>query len=225
MTIRILLADDEPLMRAGLALLLDGEVDFAVVGEAGDGIDAVGLARTLRADLVLMDVRMPHLDGVAATRTITAEGLARVLVLTTYHADDAVYAALRAGAAGFLLKDAAPADLTAAVRAVVAGGSWLHPAVAGRLIADIVARPAPGAIHAAEIDRLTPREREVLVLIAYGLSNPEIAAHLVLGEATVKTHVGRILMKLQVPDRANAVVVAYQRGLVTPGNSRSVPAL
>ena len=220
MTIRCLLADDQPLIRAGIAMLLAAEPDLVVVGEADDGEAAVRLATALRPDIVLMDVRMPGLDGVGATRAITRDGLAthpiRVLILTTYHVDEAVYAALRAGADGFLLKDAAPDELVAAVRAVVAGEAWLDPAVARGLLAEFAARPMPNVDTPAAMRRLTPREREILVLMAHGLSNAEIAARLVVGEATVKTHAGRVVMKLGVRDRTQAVVAAYQSGLVRP---------
>jgi DNA-binding NarL/FixJ family response regulator len=200
-------------------MLLAAEPDLVVVGEADDGDAAVRLATTLRPDIVLMDVRMPGLDGVGATRAITRDGLAthpiRVLILTTYHVDEAVYAALRAGADGFLLKDAAPDELVAAVRAVVAGEAWLDPAVARGLLAEFAARPMPN-VDTPAMRRLTPREREILILMAHGLSNAEIAERLVVGEATVKTHAGRVVMKLGVRDRTQAVVAAYQSGLVRP---------
>ncbi|MEV6815179.1 response regulator transcription factor [Micromonospora sp. NPDC051296] len=215
--IRVVLADDQPLVRSGIAMLLAAERDIAVVGECADGAAAVELARRERPDVVLMDVRMPGTDGVTATRDITAEGAGvRVLVLTTYHVDDAVRAALRAGASGFLLKDAAPDELTMAVRAVAAGEAWLDPAVTRSLLTEFAAlgdhrRPVPG-----ELGRLTDRERQVLVQMAYGLSNAEIAARLHIGDATVKTHVGRVLMKLGLRDRAQAVAAAYRGGLMPP---------
>jgi DNA-binding NarL/FixJ family response regulator len=226
MSIRVLLADDQPMIRTGIAMLLDAEPDVDIVGEAGDGGEAVERAGQLRPDVVLMDVRMPGVDGVEATRRITADGFSgsadgpiTVLILTTYHVDDAVYSALRAGASGFLLKDAAPTELVAAVRAVAAGEAWLDPAVARGLITEFAARPERNLPTPAELRQLTPRETEVLVLVAHGLSNTEIAAHLVVGEATVKTHFGRVLMKLGLRDRAHAVVAAYQSGLVKAGDS------
>lgn len=225
MTIRVLLADDQPLVRSGLRMLLDAETDLSVVGEASDGSTAVELALDLRPDLVLMDVRMPGVDGVEATRRITQDEalgpdrLVKVIILTTYHVDDAVYAALRAGASGFLLKDSEPSSLFAAIRAVAAGEAWLDPPVAQRLLRDFAARPDTKVPPPATVNQLTEREREVLVLVAHGLTNDEIAAHLVLGPSTVKTHVGRILMKLGLHDRASAVAAAYQCGLVVPGDT------
>ncbi|GAA4444422.1 response regulator [Phytohabitans houttuyneae] len=223
MTIRVLLADDQPLVRTGIAMLLTAEPDIQVAGEAGDGDQAIALARSAQPDVVLMDVRMPRTDGVEATRRITADGFSdshdrplKVLMLTTYHIDEAVYAALRAGASGFLLKDAAPTELVAAVRAVATGDAWLHPAVARGLLAEFAARPEAKLPAPAELARLTTREREVLALVAQGLSNMEIAAEIFVGEATVKTHFGRILMKLGLRDRAQAVATAYQCGLVQP---------
>lgn len=225
MPIRVLLADDQPLVRAGLAMLLDAEADLQVVGEAGDGARAVELARHLQPDVVLMDVRMPEVDGVEATRLITedqphadVDHLVKVLMLTTYHDEDAVYAALRAGASGFLLKDAAPDDLVAALRAVANGEAWLDPPVARRLLADFAARPERRVAPPAELRQLTERERDVLVLVAHGLSNNELARHLGLGEATVKTHLSRVFIKLGLRDRAQAVATAYQTGLVRPGD-------
>jgi DNA-binding NarL/FixJ family response regulator len=221
--IRVLLADDEPLVRAGLAMLLGVEPGLTVVGEAGDGAQALELAARLHPDVVVMDVRMPGTDGVEATRRIVAEeftggggGTVAVLILTTFNDDGAVYDALRAGASGFLLKSAAPAVLAQAVRAVAGGDAWLDPVVARKLLTDFAARPDPGLPTPAEMHRLTCREREVLVLLAHGLDNAAIAAHLVVSAATVKTHVGRILMKLGLRDRAQAVSAAYRSGLVNP---------
>jgi DNA-binding NarL/FixJ family response regulator len=215
MTIRLVLVDDQPLVRAGLAMLLDTEPGLSVVAEAGDGQAAVELVTALVPDVVVMDVRMPGLDGVRATELITAAGgPTRVLVLTSYHVDDTVYAALRAGASGFLLKDAAPADLVQAVRAVAGGGAWLDPAVARRLLDDFARRPDPRLPTPDGLRGLTTREREVLALVAYGLSNMEISRQLILGEATVKTHLGRVLAKLGLRDRSQAIVVAYRTGLV-----------
>jgi len=220
--IKVLLADDQPLVRAGLAMLLSAEPDIEIVAEADDGRAAVEKAVALRPDVVLMDVRMPGMDGVEATTAILAAdtaGEVRVLILTTYHVGEAVYAALRAGASGFLLKDAAPDELVAAIRAVAAGEAWLDPAVARGLLNEFAARPDWHRRTGAELGQLTARETEVLVLIAHGLSNMEIADHCVIGEATVKTHVSRIMMKLGLRDRSQAVVVAYQSGLVQPGAS------
>lgn len=226
MTVRVLVADDQPLVRAGIGMLLDSEPDIDVVAEVGDGAQALEQAHRHQPDVVVMDVRMPVVDGVEATRRITAPGFAadpdapvRVLVLTNYHADDAVYGALRAGAGGFLLKDAAPADLAAAVRAVRSGQAWLQPVVARSLLVEFAARPEPRAPSPEVLRQLTAREREVLTLVGCGLSNAEIAAHLVVGGVTVKTHLGRILMKLGLRDRAQAVVAAYENGLVTPGTT------
>ena len=225
MTVRVLVVDDQPLVRAGLAMLLRAEVGVEVVGEAGDGREAVLLAKDLQPDIVLMDIRMPVVDGVEATRRIASDQFQvdpdrpiRVLILTTYNLDEAVYSALRAGASGFLLKDAAPRDLMSAVHAVAAGDAWLDPAVTRALLAEFAARPDPWVPREGELANLTQREREVLVLVAHGMSNAEIADWLFLGEATVKTHLGRVLMKLDVRDRAQAIVAAYQGGLVVPGS-------
>jgi DNA-binding NarL/FixJ family response regulator len=224
-TIRVLLADDQPLIRAGIAMLLAAEPDIEVTGEAGDGVEAVERARLLQPDVVVMDVRMPRADGVEATRRIAGDTFSadpdrpvKVLVLTTYNVDETVYAALRAGASGFLLKHAAPAELVGAVRAVAAGDGWLDPAITRQLIGEFAARPQTQVPTPAELDQLTARECEVLVLVAHGLSNAEIADWLVIGEGTVKTHFGRILMKLGIRDRAQAVATAYQTGLVKPGD-------
>lgn len=224
MIIRVIVADDQPLVRAGIALLLTAEPDIEVVAHANDGSEAVALAERLQPDVVLMDVRMPGTDGVEATGHISRDDFSdhpdnpvKVLILTTYHVDETVYAALRAGASGFLLKDAVPQELVAAVRAVAAGEAWLDPAVARRLLDEFAARPDPRVPTPADMQHLTAREGEVLVLAAYGLSNAEIAEHLVVSTATVKTHLGRVLIKLGLRDRAQAIAAAYQSGLVKPG--------
>jgi len=215
----ILLADDQALVRGGLRLILDAQDDLEVVGEADDGRAAVERARDLRPDVVLMDVRMPVLDGIAATRIVVDEALAtNVLVLTTFDEDRVVYDALKAGASGFLLKTAPPAELVAAVRTVSDGHALLAPGVIRRLVEEFVRRPPPGGEVPPALAELTEREREVLTLLARGLSNAEIAAHLVVSGATVKTHVNRVLQKLDLRDRVQAVVLAYESGLVRPGD-------
>jgi DNA-binding NarL/FixJ family response regulator len=218
--IRILLADDQPLVRTGFRMILDAEPDMEVIAEAGDGADAVRQARQLRPDVVIMDIRMPVQDGIAATAEIAAAGHARVLVLTTFHVDEHVVGALRAGASGFLLKDAQADRLLEAIRVVHAGDAIVDPAVTRQLLDQFVHRlPAPGeqqAQAAAAADRLagtTVREREVLALVARGLSNAEIAAELVVTETTVKTHVHHLLTKLGARDRVQLVVLAYEAGL------------
>lgn len=216
--IRVLLADDQALIRAGFRMLLNSVDDIEVVGEATDGGQAVSMALTTRADVVLMDIRMPGVDGLEATRRIAAsEDLAgvRVLILTTFDADDYVYQALRAGASGFVVKDTEPADLLGAIRIVARGDALLSPGITRRLIADIAARPT--AYGSYRVDQLTDREREVLTLVGGGLSNDEIAAKLYLSPLTAKTHVSRIMTKLDARDRAQLVVAAYETGLVTPG--------
>jgi DNA-binding NarL/FixJ family response regulator len=215
MTVRLLLVDDEPLVRTGIGLILKAEPDMEVVGSTGDGAAAVALAAELHPDVVLMDVRMPGMDGVEATRRIVASACGDVLVLSTYSEDEAVRSALSAGACGFLLKDALPDELVAAVHAIAAGEAWLDPAIAKSLLAEFTGRPAPALPPNSALLRLTPREREVLVLAAHGLTNQQIAAHLVVTEATVKTHVGRVLTKLGLHDRAQAVAAAYRGRLVT----------
>lgn len=225
MTIRVLLADDQELIRSGLAMLIDAEPDLTVVGEARDGHDAILKVDQLQPDIVLMDVRMPGLGGVEATRRITQDQVSRnpdrlikVIMLTTFHDEDAVYAALRAGASGFLLKDTDANALITGIRAVAAGGAVLDPPIAWTLLADFAARPDRNIPTPEAMKSLTDRERDVLVLIAHGYSNSEIAGdHLCLGEATVKTHVNRLFMKLGIRDRSQAVVAAYQTGLVKAG--------
>jgi DNA-binding NarL/FixJ family response regulator len=223
-TIKVLIADDQAMVREGFAALLGAQDGIAVAGTAGNGREALDQARRLRPDLVLMDVRMPVMDGLAATRTLLGGQAGgdgdrpRVLILTTFDLDEYVYEALRAGASGFLLKDAGSADLVNAVRVVAAGEALLAPSVTRRLIADFAARvPPSGRRRPGELAVLTPRETEVLTLIARGQSNAEIAATLVVAEETVKTHVSRVLTKLGLRDRAQAVVVAYESGLVQPG--------
>ncbi|MFF4189891.1 response regulator [Nonomuraea sp. NPDC001831] len=220
MTIRVLVADDHAMVRAGFGALLAAEPDIEVVGDAADGEQAVERTRRLRPDVVLMDVRMPGMDGLRAARLLLAPPgpryRPRVVMLTTFDLDDYVYEALRAGASGFLLKEAPPADLVAAVRVVAAGDALLAPSVTRRLIEEIArCRPAlPGS--APRVQSLTERESEVLVHVARGLSNAEIAAALIVAEQTVKTHIGRILAKLDLRDRAQAIVFAYESGLVVP---------
>jgi DNA-binding NarL/FixJ family response regulator len=218
-TTTILLVDDQELLRMGFRLVLDSQPDLEVVAEAGDGRDAVALVAEHEPDIVLMDVRMPEVDGVAATREIIASGSAsRIIILTTFDLDEYAYAALRAGASGFLLKDAPPADLLSAIRAVASGDAVVAPSTTRRLLETVAHRlPDPGldgGDHRA-MAILTPREREVVVAVARGLSNAELAEELVLAEATVKTHVGRILAKLDLRDRVQIVVFAYEHGLVT----------
>ena len=222
MTLRLLVVDDQALVRAGFRKLLEGVDDFEVVAEASDGVEAVEQARLWHPDIVLMDVRMPVLDGIEATRRILSEPgcIARVMMLTTFGLDEVVFDALRAGASGFMLKDAPPEELVAAVRVVAAGDALLAPAVT-RSVVEEFARLSPHAVDAPEgLDRLTPREREILELIARGLSNGEIRAELVLSDATVKTHVTHILAKLGLRDRVQVVIYAYEAGLVTPAARR-----
>ncbi|MEJ2887505.1 response regulator transcription factor [Actinomycetospora aeridis] len=216
--IRVVLADDQQLVRAGLRVLLETEDGFDVVGEAADGAAAVSLVRGTRPDVVVMDVRMPGVDGLTALETIVADpalSATAVLVLTTFDLDEYVYRALRAGAAGFLLKDAEPAELVRAIALVARGDALLAPAVTRRLIAEFARRPQP-LVPAARLDVLTPREREVLALVGAGQTNDEIAARLVISAATARTHVGRLLTKLDARDRAALVVIAYETGVCAP---------
>ena len=217
MSIRILLADDQELVRTGFRMILKAEKGIEVIGEAGDGAEAVERAVQLRPDVVLMDIRMPVLDGLEATRRLaSAAPDTRVLILTTFDLNEYVYEALRAGASGFLVKDAPAAQLVTAIRVVADGDALLAPSVTRRLITEFARRPAPTA-KPEEMKDLTPRELEVLRLVARGLSNTEIAKELFVSDATVKTHVARILMKLSLRDRVQAVVAAYESGLVEPG--------
>jgi len=215
---RVLIADDDDLMRAGLAELLAADPEIEIVGQAATGRQAVAQARRLRPDVVLMDVRMPDLDGIAATRELTREVPgAKVLILTTFEQDDYIFSGLRAGASGFLLKRTRPEELLAAVRTVAAGDSLLSPSVTRRVIDRMAQQPTPDLADRAKLDELTPREREVLDLLARGLSNREIAAAFVIEESTIRTHVKRILMKLDLRDRVQAVMFAYETGINRPG--------
>jgi DNA-binding NarL/FixJ family response regulator len=218
--IRVLIADDQALVRGGFRMILDAQKDIEVVGEAADGLEAVAKTQELRPDVVLMDIRMPVLDGLEATRRLSGgERSPRVLMLTTFDLDEYVYAAMKAGASGFLLKDVRPEQLAEAVRVVSAGEALLAPAITQRLIEEFVRRPPPGSAAPAELADLTERELEVLKLIARGLSNAEIASRLFLSGATVKTHVTHVLGKLGLRDRVQAAVLAYESGLVQPGES------
>jgi DNA-binding NarL/FixJ family response regulator len=214
MSLRVLIADDQALVRTGFRKILESEPDIDVVGEAQDGGEAIEKTGLLRPDVVLMDIQMPRVDGIEATRRIA--GTARVLILTTFDVNEYVYDALRAGASGFLLKDTQADQLVTGVRVVAQGESLLAPSITRRLIEQFACRPPP-SVRPAELGELTPRELEILQFVARGLSNTEIAAELILGEATVKTHVTRILRKLELRDRVQAVVVAYETGLVQPG--------
>ena len=217
---RVLLVDDQALVRQGFRLILELEEDIDVVGEAADGSEALRLARELEPDVVVMDIRMPELDGIETTRRLQQSGLqTRVLILTTFDLNEYVYEAMRAGASGFLLKDVPSDQLVAGIRTVADGDALLAPALTRRLIEHFVHRPPPGAAAPRGLDELTPRELEVLTLLARGRSNSEIAATLFLGEATIKTHVGRILQKLDLRDRVQAVVYAYESGLIHPGST------
>jgi DNA-binding NarL/FixJ family response regulator len=220
-SIRLLIVDDQELVRTGFRLFLETQDDLEVVGEARDGAEAIDRAQQLQPDVILMDIRMPRIDGVEATRRLTSAGLEpppRVLVLTTFDLDEYVFGALRAGAAGFLLKDAPRERLVEAIRVVHSGDALLSPSITRRLVEDFAARTDPLQPPPALVDELTPREREVLVLVARGLSNREIADRLVVTDATVKSHVGSILMKLGLRDRVQAVVFAYEHGIVVAGD-------
>jgi DNA-binding NarL/FixJ family response regulator len=222
MSLSVLIVDDQALVRAGFRMILDAEEDIEVAGEAADGADAVAEAMRLRPDVILMDVRMPQVDGIEATRRVlAADGLeTKVVMLTTFDMDEYVYDALRAGASGFLLKDVPPEQLVAGIRAVASGDALLAPSVTRRVIEEFVRRPPDSVRTSPEtLSELTARELEVLKLIARGLSNAEIAKELFVSETTVKTHVAHVLMKLNLRDRVQAVVLAYESGLVQPGES------
>jgi DNA-binding NarL/FixJ family response regulator len=216
--ITVLLVDDQRLVRTGFRSILGSEPDIAVVGEASDGVEAVQLVRAITPDVVLMDIRMPHMDGLEATRIILAESTSRVVILTTFDSDDYVYDALRAGASGFLLKDAPADQLLTAIRCAASGDALIDPTVTRRLITRLTRPVAEPDGSPAQLRDLTDRELQVLRLMAKGLSNAEIAADLVIQESTVKSHVGRVLTKLNLRDRVQAVVLAYECGLVTAGN-------
>jgi DNA-binding NarL/FixJ family response regulator len=220
-TRRVLIVDDQALVRAGFRMILDAEPEIEVVGEAADGLEAVAQVRALKPDVVLMDIRMPELDGLEATRRILAEGdgAPRVLMLTTFDLDEYVYEALRVGASGFLLKDTPPEQLVGAIDVVAAGDALLSPAVTRRVIEEFVRRPAPTRMEVPGLDELTTRELEVLKLMARGLSNAEIAKELFVSETTVKTHVAHVLQKCRLRDRVQAVVLAYESGLAQPGGA------
>jgi DNA-binding NarL/FixJ family response regulator len=220
--IQVLIADDQALVRGGFRMILEARPDIAVIGEAANGREAIEQTRLRKPDVVLMDVRMPGMDGIEATRQLLAgpaTAPARILVLTTFDLDEYVYEAMKAGASGFILKNTPPDQLADAIRTIAAGEALLAPSVTRRLIEEFVSRPRTDSAGPAEVAELTPREREVLTLIASGLSNSEIAARLVLSQATVRTHVNRILSKLALRDRTQAAVLAYETGLVRPGQA------
>uniref|UniRef100_A0AAU2V287 Response regulator transcription factor n=1 Tax=Streptomyces sp. NBC_00003 TaxID=2903608 RepID=A0AAU2V287_9ACTN len=220
MTIRVVVADDQELVRSGFALILDVQPDIEVVAEVGDGAQAVDAVSRLAPDVALLDIRMPHLDGIEACRAISATSACRTVMLTTFDSDEYVYEALHAGASGFLLKDVRRDDLVHAVRVVAAGDALLAPSVARRLVAEYTSRPAAPA-PSGRLDALTARERETLLLLGRGLSNAEIAAELTVSEHTVKTHVGNVLAKLGLRDRIQAVICAYETGLISAGAAPS----
>jgi DNA-binding NarL/FixJ family response regulator len=221
--IGVLLADDQALVRAGFRVLIEGEDDLTVLGEASTGKAALDLARSHRPDVVLMDIRMPVMDGIEATRQIASDPAltdVKVLILTTFESDEYVFEGLRAGASGFLVKDTEPAELLHAIRVITAGEALLSPSVTRRLIADYTRSPRLNVTEIRQLDELTAREREVMTLVAHGLTNDQIARQLVLSPATAKTHVSRTMIKLGARDRAQLVVIAYQSGLVTPGDTQ-----
>lgn len=225
--IRVVVADDQALVRSGFAAILDSAEDITVVGDADNGAEALALAASTRPDVVLMDVRMPIMDGLEATRRITGDihlAATRIIILTTFHLDDYVHEALRAGASGFLLKDTLPADLLQAVRVVAGGDALLSPKVTRRLIEEFASLPENLTAQPVELEQLTDRENEVLVKVANGLSNPEIAAELFISQATVKTHISRLLMKLAARDRAQLVMIAYETGAARPGTRQDGPS-
>jgi DNA-binding NarL/FixJ family response regulator len=216
MTVRVVLADDQPLVRTGLRVLIADAPDLVVVGEAATGAQAVGLVRDIEPDVVVMDIRMPGMDGIEATRMITTDSVAtRILVLTTFDDDDYVYASLRAGASGFLVKDMAVEDILTAIRVVAAGDALIAPSVTRRLIEEFAGRPDPTPPR-RPVDGITDREREVLTLVGRGMSNTEIAAHLFISVATAKAHIARLFTKLDARDRVHLVIIAYEMGLVSP---------
>jgi DNA-binding NarL/FixJ family response regulator len=219
MTIRVLIADDQALVRGGFRVIVEAAPDMTVVAEAGDGAEAIASSRTLHPDVVLMDIRMPNIDGIEATRQLTADPAtrnARILILTTFDLDQYVFGALRAGASGFLLKDTSPEELLAAIRIIAAGDALLSPRITRHLIEEFARHPEHRPTHPPAVDGLTAREQEVLVEIAHGLTNAEIAERLHMSPATAKTHVSRLLAKLNARDRAQLVIHAYQSGIVTP---------
>jgi len=220
-TIRVLLADDQALLRATFRLLIDSNVDMEVVGEAATGAEAVTLCHTERADIVLMDIRMPELDGIEATRRITADddlAQVKIVILTTFETEDLIVEALRAGASAYLGKDVEPAALLDAIRKVVIGDTLLSPFATRALISRVLAQPGTAVLSQATLDRLTPREREVVMLVALGLSNDQIAQRLYISPTTAKTHVNRAMIKLDARDRAQLVIIAYETGIVSPGS-------